>query len=159
MTKDYNNLLDEINKNLNNLENRKIKNKIINRIKNIHNNDKLLEIAGLLNIEISRSNRNLNTISTNKNPKDGDRVVVHYEGYLPNGKIFDSSFKKKTPFTFIVGGNGVIKGWNIEIKKMKLGQTKIIDIPHELGYGSKGVNGVIPPNCDLKFKVKILKIN
>ena len=61
--------------------------------------------------------------------------------------------------TFILGGNGVIKGWNIEIKKMKLGQTKIIHIPYELGYGSKGVHGVIPPNCDLKFKVKILKIN
>ncbi len=93
-----------------------------------------------------------------KNPKNGDRVEVHYRGYLEDGKEFDNSYKRGRPFEFPVGQGKVIKGWDEGVKLFKEGGKGTLMIPPELGYGARGVPGVIPPNATLFFDIEIIKI-
>lgn len=93
---------------------------------------------------------------TGPKPTLKDTVVVNYEGRLLNGKVFDSSYKRKKPATFPV--SGVIKGWQEAIPLMHTGATWEIYIPPKLAYGERGVPGVIGPNQVLIFKVHLLKI-
>ncbi len=95
---------------------------------------------------------------TGRNPKDGDIVQVHYRGYLEDGKEFDNSYKRGRPFEFPIGQGKVIKGWDEGIKLFKEGGKGTLMIPPELGYGSRGVPGVIPPNATLFFDIEIVKI-
>ncbi|MBU2515773.1 FKBP-type peptidyl-prolyl cis-trans isomerase [bacterium] len=90
-----------------------------------------------------------------KSPRSTDTVVVHYEGRLTDGTVFDSSYKRGKPAKFKV--NGVIKGWSEALIMMKKGSQWELFIPPELGYGVKGVPGVIPPNAVLVFKVELIK--
>lgn len=90
-------------------------------------------------------------------PQAGQTVSVHYTGWLENGTGFDSSRKRGQPFEFIVGGNQVIKGWDIALSQMKVGQKQILKIPAELGYGSRGA-GSIPPGATLIFMVELLEV-
>ena len=111
--------------------------------------------------KMNNSNINIKIIqksNINTKPKNGQKVIVNYKGLLPNGKVFDSSWDKGTPFSFIVGNGDVIKGWDISIKKIKLGEKVKINIPSKLAYGSKGIPGHIPPNTNLIFIIKLLKI-
>jgi len=87
----------------------------------------------------------------------GHKVKVHYTGWLTNGKTFDSSVGK-TPFEFPLGGGQVIKGWDEGVAGMKVGGKRRLEIPPELGYGSKGYPGVIPPNATLLFDVELLDV-
>jgi FKBP-type peptidyl-prolyl cis-trans isomerase len=92
--------------------------------------------------------------------RDGDVVTVNYIGYLPNGKVFDSSYSRGTPFSFTLGSENIIKGWNLGILGMKVGEKIKLTIPPDLGYGSSGAgNGLIPPNSSLIFEIELLKIN
>ncbi len=96
-------------------------------------------------------------------PKAGDRATVHYSGRLQNadgteGKEFDSSRKRGTPFDFVVGKGYVIKGWDIAVAQMKVGETRKVIIPASLGYGMRGVPGVIPQNATLIFDIELLDI-
>lgn len=93
---------------------------------------------------------------TGPQPTLQDTVVVNYEGRLLNGKIFDSSYKRKEPATFPV--SSVIKGWQEAIPLMHTGATWEIYIPPKLAYGERGVPGVIGPNQVLIFKVHLIKI-
>jgi FKBP-type peptidyl-prolyl cis-trans isomerase len=91
--------------------------------------------------------------------KSGDRVEVHYTGWLENGTKFDSSLDRGNPFPFPLGAGRVIKGWDEGVVGMKVGGKRKLTIPPALGYADRGAGGVIPPNATLIFEVELLKIN
>ncbi|MEM9567310.1 MAG: FKBP-type peptidyl-prolyl cis-trans isomerase [Cyanobacteria bacterium P01_E01_bin.34] len=95
---------------------------------------------------------------TGASPESGQTVVVHYTGKLDDGSVFDSSVQRNRPFEFIIGIGQVIKGWDEGVATMKVGGKRQLIIPAELGYGSRGAGGVIPPNATLTFDVELLDI-
>lgn len=88
----------------------------------------------------------------------GHAVSVHYTGWLTNGSKFDSSVDRGEPFEFTLGIGQVIRGWDEGVAGMKVGGTRRLVIPPELGYGARGAGGVIPPNATLLFEVDLLSV-
>lgn len=98
-------------------------------------------------------------VGTGDSPRSGQKVVVHYTGWLTNGKKFDSSVDRGRPFEFNVGVGQVIQGWDQGVLTMKVGGKRKLTIPPELAYGSRDVgNGLIPPNSTLIFEVELLEL-
>ena len=88
----------------------------------------------------------------------GQKVSVHYTGWLTNGTKFDSSKDRGDPFVFPLGKGHVIKGWDEGVAGMKVGGKRKLTIPSALGYGARGAGGVIPPNATLVFEVELLAL-
>ena len=90
-------------------------------------------------------------------PKASDSVKVNYRGTFPDGKEFDSSYKRNEPIVF--GLNQVIKCWTEGVQRMKVGGKAKLTCPASIAYGERGAGGVIPPNATLLFEVELLGIN
>ena len=95
----------------------------------------------------------------------GQNVRVHYTGSLHDpaaanarGRKFDSSKDRGQPFSFGLGQGQVIRGWDEGVQGMKVGGTRVLTIPPEMGYGARGAGGVIPPNATLVFEVELLGV-
>ena len=87
----------------------------------------------------------------------GGTAVVHYTGWLVNGKKFDSSLDQNRTFEFPLGAGGVIKGWDQGVAGMKVGGVRKLIVPPGLGYGSRGI-GPIPPDATLIFEVELVGV-
>ncbi len=90
--------------------------------------------------------------------KAGDTVSVNYIGTLESGTKFDSSYDRKQPFDFTVGGGEVIRGWELGLLGMKVGGKRELIIPSDLAYGDAGHPPIIPPKATLKFTIELLSI-
>jgi FKBP-type peptidyl-prolyl cis-trans isomerase FkpA len=94
---------------------------------------------------------------TGASPSASDKVKVHYRGTFPDGKEFDSSYKRGVPIEFAL--NGVIPCWTEGVQRMKVGGKAKLTCPSGIAYGARGAGGVIPPNATLLFEVELLGIN
>ena len=106
-----------------------------------------------------------NTVGTGAEAKAGMSVTVHYTGWLyddsakdKHGIKFDSSRDHGAPFTFPLGADQVIKGWDQGVAGMKVGGKRTLLIPASLGYGTRGAGSDIPPNASLVFDVELLDV-
>lgn len=106
--------------------------------------------SGLYYIELKKG--------TGPKAKQGDRLTVHYNGKFLDGRLFDSSYKRKEPFTFVLGENSVIPGWEEGFKYMNKGTKSIFIVPSKLAYGKEGYGNIIPPFATLVFEVELLNI-
>jgi peptidylprolyl isomerase len=101
-------------------------------------------------------------VGTGATPRRGQTCVMHYTGWLyqngAKGQKFDSSLDRGRPFEFPIGMQRVIPGWDEGVATMKVGGKRTLIIPPELGYGSRGAAGVIPPNATLIFEVELLDV-
>jgi FKBP-type peptidyl-prolyl cis-trans isomerase FkpA len=104
-------------------------------------------------------------VGTGVEATTGKTVSVHYTGWLYDGRVadhhgkkFDSSKDHGEPFSFKLGAGQVIRGWDQGVAGMKVGGTRTLVIPSELGYGARGAGGVIPPNATLVFDVELLGV-
>jgi FKBP-type peptidyl-prolyl cis-trans isomerase FkpA len=89
-------------------------------------------------------------------PAATDTVSVNYRGSLPDGREFDSSYKRGKPASFPL--NRVIPCWTEGVQRMKVGGKAQLTCPAALAYGERGAGNVIPPNAVLKFEVELLGI-
>ena len=104
-------------------------------------------------------------VGTGREAEPGFNVSVHYTGWLydeaaadKKGQKFDSSVDRKQPFKFDLGSGQVIQGWDEGFAGMKIGGKRTLIIPAEMGYGSRGAGGAIPPNATLIFDVELLDV-
>lgn len=101
-------------------------------------------------------------VGTGAEAVNGTTCEMHYTGWLyedsKRTKKFDSSVDRGRPFAFKLGAGMVIKGWDEGVKGMKVGGKRELIIPPDLGYGARGVGGVIPPNATLDFEVELLSV-
>ena len=90
-------------------------------------------------------------------PKAHNKMYVHYRGTFLDGKEFDTSYGRETPFRFILGVGAVIKCWDIVVERLSVGEKIKVVCPYDLAYGEKGF-AAIPPKADIAFEIELIKI-
>ena len=105
------------------------------------------------------------SVGTGAEAVKGKAAVVHYTGWLfdpsatdKKGRKFDSSLDRNTPFSFPIGAGRVIRGWDEGVVGMRVGGRRTLVIPPDMGYGSRGAGGVIPPDATLLFEIELLDV-
>jgi peptidylprolyl isomerase len=120
------------------------------------------EMPDIENLEMMTTNTGLKYYPVKEGsgdtPQQGQTAVVHYTGWLTDGKKFDSSLDRGQPFEFPVGQGRVIRGWDEGVAAMKVGGKRVLVLPPELAYGDRGAGGVIPPDATLVFEVELLDV-
>lgn len=99
------------------------------------------------------------TVGTGAVARSGNDVLVHYTGWLVDGRKFDSSKDRGEPFGFALGRGNVIAGWDEGVAGMRVGGVRKLTIPPALGYGAWGAGDVIPPDATLLFEVELLAVD
>lgn len=97
-------------------------------------------------------------VGSGPSPKTGGFAIVHYTGWLADGKKFDSSRDRNEPLEFALGRKQVIAGWDEGVATMKVGGKRRLVIPPNLAYGAQGYPGAIPANATLTFEVELVSI-
>lgn len=124
------------------------------------------EVGQNINMENTQNSDGVKTTTlkegTGEVAKAGDMVAMNYTGKLINGTTFDSNvdpkFSHVEPFVFTLGVGQVIKGWDVGVAGMKVGEKRMLEIQPDFGYGVNGAGNVIPPNAVLVFEVELLEI-
>lgn len=98
-------------------------------------------------------------VGTGPEAKRGDKVTVHYTGWLTDGTKFDSSLDRSRPFSFRLGANEVIAGWDQGVAGMKIGGKRKLTIPPDLGYGAAGAGGVIQKKAEKGARLEFLRVS
>ena len=91
-------------------------------------------------------------------PQQSQSVAIHYEAFLPGGKMWDSSKARKQPLRFRVATGQVIKGLDQAVSQLSIGSRAKVLIPADLAYGARGFPGLVPPNTPIEFDMEILEI-
>ncbi len=96
---------------------------------------------------------------TGPEAQPGDKITINYKGMFANGKVFEDSYKTKTPFTFTLGNAEVIEGWEAGLKGMKEGGKRKLRIPPKLAYGAAGAGGGrVPPDMLVTYEIDLVKV-
>ena len=122
-------------------------------------------MTSITTANITELQKNDTVVGTGREAEPGFNVSVHYTGWLYDekaaghkGKKFDSSVDRGQPFKFDLGAGQVIQGWDEGFAGMKVGGKRTLVIPSEMGYGTRGAGGAIPPNATLIFDVELLDV-
>jgi FK506-binding protein 1 len=94
----------------------------------------------------------------NSYPQPTQSVAIHYDAYLPNGKLWDSSRKRKRPLRFRLGTGQVIAGLDEGVAQLSVGSRAYLKIPASLAYGERGFPGLVPPNTAIEFDIEVLDV-
>ena len=97
-------------------------------------------------------------LGSGKEIKKGSLCLAHYEGFLDDGTLFDSSLAKGRPFQFVFGTGRVIKGWDQGLIGMKEGGKRNLYIPSHLAYGERQIGELIKPHSNLHFKIELIEV-
>ena len=124
-----------------------------------------LEYAPALEIDFSRMTRDASglyyqdlEVGDGLEARRGEKVTVHFSGWLPDGSLFDSSREAGTPVSFTIGEREVIRGWEEGVQGMRVGGRRKLVVPPRLGYGSQPRGDRIPGNATLVFVVELLEV-
>lgn len=98
------------------------------------------------------------TPGTGAGAESGQTLIVDYTGMLTDGTVFDSSIPRGQPFPVRLGRGEVIRGWDLGLVGMRVGEKRKLTISSELAYGREGISGVIPPNATLIFEITLKAI-
>jgi peptidylprolyl isomerase len=135
-----------------------------NNESNVNQNTQSQE-AQTAKVDLPQLDKNLKELETKvlkegtgKTIEKGNVAYVIYAGFLPDGTVFDTNTNTGQPVGFPIGEGAVIKGWDQALLGVKEGTELIIDIPADLAYGEKGIEGRIPPNSPLRFDVLVVKV-
>lgn len=98
------------------------------------------------------------TIGTGRETVRGALCLAHYDGYLDDGTLFDSSHNRGQPFQFVFGTGRVIKGWDLGLVGMREGGKRELFVPAHLAYGERQVGALIKPNSNLRFVIELIEV-
>ena len=91
-------------------------------------------------------------------PRASALITTHYNGFLEDGRSFDSSYDRGKAFQCVIGTGRVIKGWDIGLMGMQVGGTRTLHVPAHLAYAERGMGSRVPAHADLRFEIELLEV-